>query len=203
MSSSLYYTYVYVHPLICRHASQVAVDVSANQLDELCTVAFQEEVDRLLGRNSLFKRSVLLVKAWWLYESRAYTGSNMLACISERALTAMVLAVVNQHHKRLFTPLQVLAMFFHTYASFEWSRQCVSIDGHKNIDELQKSSSSSSSSSGIKRTSSGAVHDTTATTTSTAQLPTDLTDPLLSDELLSKYRDRCVCTICICIYTHT
>eukprot|EP00953_Heterococcus_sp_UTEX-ZZ885_P021970 12209-Heterococcus_DN1.PRE.4 len=79
-------------------------------------------------------------------------------------------------------------MFFHTYASFEWSRQCVSIDGHKNIDELQKSSSSSSSSSGTKRTSSGAVHDTTATV---QVLPTDLTDPLLSDELLSKYRDRC------------
>jgi hypothetical protein len=160
--------------------------VSANQLDELCTVAFQEEVDRLLGRNRLFKRSVLLVKAWWLYESRAYTGSNMLACISERALTAMVLAVVNQHHKRLFTPLQVLAMFFHTYASFDWSRQCVSvsIDGHTNIDDIQKSTSSST-----KRTTSSTAHDTT--TTGTAQpLPTDTSDPLLSDELLSKYRDR-------------
>ena len=86
---------------------QVAVDVSANQLSQLCTVAFLEEVDRLLGRNSLFKRSLLLVKAWWLYESRAYTGSNMLACISEQALTALVLAVVNKHHRRLFTPLQV------------------------------------------------------------------------------------------------
>jgi hypothetical protein len=88
-------------------SAQVAVDVSANRLDKLCAVAFFEEIDRLLGRSNLLKRSLLLVKAWWLYESRAFTGTNMLACISEPALTALVLAVVNTHYKRLHTPLQV------------------------------------------------------------------------------------------------
>lgn len=42
-----------------------------------------------------------------MYESRAYTGSNMLSRITEAALATMVLAVVNQHHARLYTPLQV------------------------------------------------------------------------------------------------
>ena len=42
-----------------------------------------------------------------MYESRAYTGSNMLSRITEAALATMVLAVVNQHHARLHTPLQV------------------------------------------------------------------------------------------------
>lgn len=42
-----------------------------------------------------------------MYESRAYTGSNMLSRITEAALATMVLAVVNQYHARLHTPLQV------------------------------------------------------------------------------------------------
>lgn len=46
-------------------------------------------------------------QSWWVYESRAYTGSNMLSRITEAALATMVLAVVNQHHARLHTPLQV------------------------------------------------------------------------------------------------
>ena len=46
-------------------------------------------------------------QSWWVYESRAYTGSNMLSRITEAALATMVLAVVNQHHARLYTPLQV------------------------------------------------------------------------------------------------
>lgn len=51
-----------------------------------------------------------LNQSWWVYESRAYTGSNMLSRITESALATMVLAVVNQHHARLHTPLQVLCV---------------------------------------------------------------------------------------------
>lgn len=64
-------------------------------------------------------------QSWWVYESRAYTGSNMLSRITEAALATMVLAVVNQHHLRLHTPLQVrvaeaLSFDFHSPPSFRW-----------------------------------------------------------------------------------
>uniref|UniRef100_A0A6N2LEL4 PAP/OAS1 substrate-binding-related domain-containing protein n=1 Tax=Salix viminalis TaxID=40686 RepID=A0A6N2LEL4_SALVM len=46
------------------------VDISFNQLGGLCTLCFLEEVDRLVGKNHLFKRSIILIKAWCYYESR-------------------------------------------------------------------------------------------------------------------------------------
>lgn len=117
----------------CAVDNQVAVDITANQLPDLICVSFYEEVDRMLGKDHLFKRAILLIKAWWLYESRTYTGTNMLACINEQALLAMVLAVINQHHATLHTPLQVLAMFFHVYTDFDWDNACVGATGPRPI----------------------------------------------------------------------
>jgi hypothetical protein len=40
-------------------------------------------VDELLGKDHLFKRSLLLIKAWCMYESRAYEAYS----VRERAMT--------------------------------------------------------------------------------------------------------------------
>lgn len=40
----------------------MAVDIGANQVGEIATVALLEETDQLLGKNHLFKRSLLLIK---------------------------------------------------------------------------------------------------------------------------------------------
>lgn len=58
-------------------------------------------------RRVFFFQFLSFWQSWWVYESRAYTGSNMLSRITEAALATMVLAVVNQHHASLHTPLQV------------------------------------------------------------------------------------------------
>ena len=41
---------------------QVAVDIGANQVGDIATVALLEETDQLLGKNHLLKRSLLLIK---------------------------------------------------------------------------------------------------------------------------------------------
>ena len=46
----------------------IVVDVSANQFGGLATLAFLKEVNAKIGKNDLFKRSVILVKAWAFYE---------------------------------------------------------------------------------------------------------------------------------------
>lgn len=43
--------------------SDVVVDVSLDTIGGLCTVAFLEAADRRIGRQHLFKRSILLVRA--------------------------------------------------------------------------------------------------------------------------------------------
>ncbi|KAL0390352.1 UNVERIFIED_CONTAM: hypothetical protein Scaly_0392300 [Sesamum calycinum] len=47
----------------------IVIDISFNQLGGLSTLCFLEQVDRLVGRNHLFKRSIILVKTWCYYES--------------------------------------------------------------------------------------------------------------------------------------
>ena len=113
----------------------VNVDMTANSIEELYQVSFLEEVDLLLGKNHIFKRSILLLKAWWLYETRAFSGASMLASISEFALSTMLLAVVNKHHRRLHHPLQVLSMFFSVYSKLDWEKSGITVHGVVEIDK--------------------------------------------------------------------
>ncbi|XP_024185467.1 uncharacterized protein LOC112190272 [Rosa chinensis] len=48
----------------------IVVDISFNQLGGLCTLCFLEQVDRLIGKHHLFKRSIILIKAWCYCERR-------------------------------------------------------------------------------------------------------------------------------------
>ena len=41
----------------------IVVDISFNQLGGLCTLAFLEEIDRLVTPEHLFKKSIILVRS--------------------------------------------------------------------------------------------------------------------------------------------
>eukprot|EP01084_Bolivina_argentea_P034061 63004_1 len=104
----------------CAVDNKVAIKITANCLDDFVMYVLYEDVNKLLGKDHLFKQSILLIKAWWLYESRTYTGFKMMNHVNEATLFALIFAVVNVHHERLHTPLQVLAMFFHIYGTLSW-----------------------------------------------------------------------------------
>lgn len=107
--------------------ANVVVDISFNALGGLCTVAFLEWVDRTIGRSHLFKRSIVLVKAWCYYEARLLGAHHSL--ISSYALEAMVLYVFNLYGKGLSSPLQVLQRFLQVFSSFDWDSYCLSMVG--------------------------------------------------------------------------
>lgn len=64
--------------LRCTSDSGLEVDITVNRGGALNTVAFLEEADQMIGRNHLFKRSVLLIKAWCLHEAANYCGKSIL-----------------------------------------------------------------------------------------------------------------------------
>jgi DNA polymerase sigma len=88
----------------------VVVDISANQFGGLATLGFLEEVDAFvsarLKSEGLFKRSIVLIKAWGFYEGRLLGAHHAL--ISTYALETLVLYVLNKFHrsKALTTPLE-------------------------------------------------------------------------------------------------
>ena len=84
------------------------MDISANQFGGLATLGFLEEVDAFvsarLKSEGLFKRSIVLIKAWGFYEGRLLGAHHAL--ISTYALETLVLYVLNKFHAKasLTTP---------------------------------------------------------------------------------------------------
>lgn len=114
----------------------ICVDISFNQTAGLCAFYFLEQVDRFIGKNHLFKRSVILIKAWCYYESRLLGGFHGL--ISTYALETMVLHVINLFHSSLQCPLAVLYKFLEYYSTFDWNSYCIGINGLVLISSLPK-----------------------------------------------------------------
>ncbi|XP_031112614.1 uncharacterized protein LOC116016477 isoform X2 [Ipomoea triloba] len=105
----------------------IVVDISFNQLGGLCTLCFLEEVDHLISQNHLFKRSIILIKAWCYYESRILGAHHGL--ISTYALETLVLYIFHVFNKSFTGPLEVLYRFLEFFSNFDWDNFCVSLWG--------------------------------------------------------------------------
>eukprot|EP00002_Diphylleia_rotans_P037460 TRINITY_DN8364_c0_g2_i1.p1 TRINITY_DN8364_c0_g2~~TRINITY_DN8364_c0_g2_i1.p1 ORF type:complete len:1257 (-),score=180.12 TRINITY_DN8364_c0_g2_i1:258-3932(-) len=109
----------------------IVVDISANTLGGLRTLRFFEEVDSIVGRETrvphLFKKSIVLIKAWCYYESRVLGSHHGL--ISTYALCTMILYLFNTKWTILRTPFQALVEFLDVYSQFNWDENCLSIYG--------------------------------------------------------------------------
>eukprot|EP00803_Ostreobium_quekettii_P008927 evm.model.scf_1310.2 EVM.evm.TU.scf_1310.2 scf_1310:6764-17692(+) len=105
----------------------ILVDISFNQIGGLCTLNFLEAMDRKIGGKHLFKRSVILIKAWCYYESRVLGAQYSL--LSTYALETMVLHIFNIHHDTLCSPLEVLQKFLSVFHRFKWGKYCLTLSG--------------------------------------------------------------------------
>ncbi|XP_057474813.1 uncharacterized protein LOC130762944 isoform X1 [Actinidia eriantha] len=105
----------------------IVIDISFNQLGGLCTLCFLEQVDRLVGRDHLFKRSIILIKAWCYYEKPYSWCPSWL--ISTYALETLVLYIFNLFHSSLNGPLAVLYRFLDYFSEFDWDNYCISLKG--------------------------------------------------------------------------
>ncbi|KAL5572088.1 hypothetical protein UlMin_021685 [Ulmus minor] len=112
----------------------IVVDISFNQLGGLCTLCFLEEVDHLINQNHLFKRSIILIKAWCYYESRILGAHHGL--ISTYALETLVLYIFHVFNNSLAGPLEVLYRFLEFFSKFDWDNFCVSLWGPVPISSL-------------------------------------------------------------------
>lgn len=127
------------------------------QIGGACSFVMLDLFDRCLCREShLFKRSVLLIKAWCSYESRTLGSRNGLmatyalevmiicllvtgghktacvdsACVDGHSSTSGQWHGVDTELPPLTTPLEVLRQFLHYYGSFEWGKFAVTVSDH-------------------------------------------------------------------------
>ncbi|XP_072973478.1 uncharacterized protein [Typha angustifolia] len=112
----------------------IVVDISFNQVGGLCTLCFLEEVDHLINQNHLFKRSIILIKAWCYYESRILGAHHGL--ISTYALETLVLYIFHVFNNSFAGPLEVLYRFLEFFSNFDWENFCLSLWGPVPISSL-------------------------------------------------------------------
>ncbi|KAI4307136.1 hypothetical protein L6164_030355 [Bauhinia variegata] len=114
----------------------IVVDISMNQLGGLCTLCFLEEVDKLISHNHLFKRSIILIKAWCYYESRILGAHHGL--ISTYALETLVLYIFHVYNNTFAGPFEVLYRFLEFFSKFDWDNYCLSLWGPVPIRSLPR-----------------------------------------------------------------
>uniref|UniRef100_A0A0D9XYH5 PAP/OAS1 substrate-binding-related domain-containing protein n=1 Tax=Leersia perrieri TaxID=77586 RepID=A0A0D9XYH5_9ORYZ len=105
----------------------IVVDISFNQIGGVSTLCFLELADRKVGKNHLFKRSIMLIKAWCYHESRILGAHHGL--LSTYALDTLVLYIFNIFHRSLHGPLEALYMFLEYFSKFDWDKYCISLNG--------------------------------------------------------------------------
>ncbi|KZV41098.1 hypothetical protein F511_14074 [Dorcoceras hygrometricum] len=112
----------------------IVVDISLNQIGGLSALCFLEQVDRFIGKDHLFKRSIILTKAWCYYESRILGAHHGL--ISTYALEIMVLYIFHLFYSTLNGPLSVLHKFLDYFSKFDWETYCISLKGPVRLSSL-------------------------------------------------------------------
>ncbi|KAL0714968.1 hypothetical protein Bca4012_021947 [Brassica carinata] len=112
----------------------IVVDISFNQIGGLCTLCFLEEADLFINQNHLFKRSIILIKAWCYYESRILGAHHGL--ISTYALETLVLYIFHLFNNSFSGPLEVLYRFLEFFSKFDWQNFCISLWGPVPVSSL-------------------------------------------------------------------
>jgi hypothetical protein len=107
----------------------VGVEIVPNGRSDLCFLALVEEIAQLVGKKELFKRSLLLIRGWWTYETSAYIASPTKNFLSDSVLSVLVGSIFNQYHATIHQPLQALCIFIAEYSDLKWDEMAVTLQG--------------------------------------------------------------------------
>lgn len=111
----------------------ISVTISTNQLTAIYSEALVERINAFVGKSNLFKRSLLLLKAWFANESARYTigGASLLGSkdsLSTWSLIVLMIYIFNINPS-LTHPLQAVGQFFAYYSGFDWTNLFMSVKG--------------------------------------------------------------------------
>ncbi|KAL4174785.1 hypothetical protein KRP22_006714 [Phytophthora ramorum] len=137
----------------------IAVDFTANRVGALGAVRLLDAMAVRVGRQHLFKKSLILIKAWCMHESNPFvqaasveTGglgppvvpgnapSSVMGAshgaLSTYAVNTIVMALFNQHGDALTHPLQALYLFLDRLAEFPWHESALTLHGPIPLSKL-------------------------------------------------------------------
>jgi len=114
--------------------NDVDLDVSINQMGGVCSLCYLEDLNRSFRKDQLFKKSLIVIKAWCCYESRILGSQHGL--IATYALEILIVYILNQFYNEVKTAGDVLLHFLKYYSTFDWDNEIVTICGPVKIKDL-------------------------------------------------------------------
>eukprot|EP00981_Chlorochromonas_danica_P000533 scaffold108_cov167-Ochromonas_danica.AAC.5 len=111
----------------------IPVEIVANNRHDLCFMAMLEEIDDKVGKHELFKKSYLLLRAWWAYETTSYLGASIRHYLNDQHLFVLLIAIFNRYHDQIVSPLQALSYFLSEYSHYDGNSQTRASNQPSNI----------------------------------------------------------------------
>lgn len=111
----------------------VPFELVANGQIDLLLLAFFEEVSCLVGNDQLLKRSVLLIRSWWRFETITDNGRSPRDYLPDIAIWLMTIALFNVHYTKIQEPLQALYLFLEMYSAYDDNQEVITIYGLRSI----------------------------------------------------------------------
>lgn len=168
----------------------VSFDVTTNQAVSLQVEALMERVDEFIGNNHLFKRSLLLVKAWMAWEFEKYIDSNlsselqrqqkgreMTKILSTQSLILMLIFTFNKEGEHISHPFQALVHLLDLFLKFDWASMAMTIRGPISRDDLDPAHNSNNCNNAA---------NVLGLMVSSGFLPEEVVDMAIKDEIKSE-----------------
>lgn len=114
----------------------VPIDITFQQYSAYIAYNYLDQMNQLMGRAGLFKRGIILVKAWCLYDSHILGSQHGNLC--SYAIEIMILYIMNNYYDRCLTPLDILKMFIRIFSKFDWADNILTIFGVIPIAQYNK-----------------------------------------------------------------
>jgi len=109
--------------------ADVTFEIYANVKGDMLLTVLLEEADRAVGKGHLFKRSLLLIRGWWMYESTSFNENGFGEYLSESVLCVMVCSVFNKYHHFIHFPFQAFCYFIWQFNGLDWSNYAITLQG--------------------------------------------------------------------------
>jgi hypothetical protein len=115
--------------LVCR-VGELDVEITANNRHDLCLISFLDELDTIIGKQHLFKRSLQFIRCWWIFEASNYAGSTpVYQLLSNNAFFFMIVTVFNIYWKEIRSPFYALYYFLKLFSEYDGKQSAITVQG--------------------------------------------------------------------------
>eukprot|EP00826_Nyctotherus_ovalis_P022588 TRINITY_DN1747_c0_g8_i1.p1 TRINITY_DN1747_c0_g8~~TRINITY_DN1747_c0_g8_i1.p1 ORF type:complete len:249 (-),score=22.06 TRINITY_DN1747_c0_g8_i1:430-1176(-) len=111
----------------------VPIDITMQQHNACVAYRLLEYVNIVIDKGGIFKRAIVLIKAWCLYDAHVLGSQHGNLC--SYAIEVMIMHVLNNYYAECLSALDVFKLFIKLFSSFNWAENILTIFGPISITE--------------------------------------------------------------------